>query len=376
MNFKEIISEAYCERLCDGLRGVEGVDGALASGVMEQVKRELVELELKARVQRVACALGEILDDAFSGYEAQLDAVLSLRELAGLGGGDTAESFELWPLTAWVSLRGLDEVALSLEGLKELTMYFTGEFDIRPFLERHREETWRVLEGWVTDESKHVRRLVSEGTRAYLPWGIRVKWLVENQDQVYDLIHELKDDESDYVRRSVANNLNDMTRLHGDWVVEKLAEWEEGEGEIKARRAWVKKHALRSLVKKGDVGALALLGFSDEVDVDVEGFTWSEDVSLDGDPLKLKVVLVSTSEEPQDLVVDFVIHHVKANGGRSEKVFKWKVLELGAKETVTLSKKHAIKTITTRRYYEGEHKVELKINGQVMGGGEFMLTTS
>lgn len=367
MDLKTLISPEYIERIADALARVDGLSTSDVIACRACALDGLHELELKARVEHVRDALSL----ALRGYEAfadRLDVVLALPNLASLG-GDTSSSFELWPLTSWVAHEGMDEPELALDALVVLTRRFTAEFDVRPFLAHHRALTLEHLVTWRDSRDHHDRRLVSEGTRAYLPWGKQVTWLRDEPEVVLALITPLRDDPSEYVRRSVANNINDMTRRHADWVVEQLEPWVEDAPEA---RMWVVRHALRSLVKKGHAGALELLGFSTQVCVDVAQFSASTHVVFGG-KLALTLELESMAETAEHIVLDFAIHHVKANGTRTRKVFKWKTFELAAGDTLTLTRSHAIKPISTRRYFAGTHKVDVLLNGACVAAQEFEL---
>lgn len=366
MDFKTLISPDYIQRLGDAL-ALQSIPLADVTDYLAHALDGLHELELKARVEHVRDALVLALRGCTS-FSDRLDVVLALPQSASLG-GDTTASFELWPLTSWIAHEGLEYPELGLDGLLELTRVFTAEFDVRPFLEHHRELTLKRMVAWRDSENHHDRRLVSEGSRAYLPWGKQVKWLRDEPEVVFELISPLRDDPSDYVRRSVANSINDMTRRHADWVVEQLTSWVVNAPE---ERMWVVRHALRSLVKKGHADALALLGFSPDVAVDVNTFSASEQVIF-GDQLKLALSIESTSDEAQHIVLDFAIHHVKSNGSRTRKVFKWKTFELTANQSLTLAKSHRIKPISTRRYFPGTHKVDVLINGTCVAEQEFEL---
>ncbi len=366
MDFKTIISPDYITRLGEAL-----LARGLAPGARQAFEDAALEgldaLELKARVEHVRDALAVGLE-GYKDFAARCEFVMGLIESANLG-GDTSASFEWWPLTSWIAAYGLEEPEIALDTLLELTRVFTAEFDVRPFLEHHRTLTLDRLEQWRDSDDHHDRRLVSEGTRAYLPWGKQVKWLLDEPEVILELIEPLRDDPSDYVRRSVANNINDMTRRHPDWVVEQLESWGDGASED---RQWVIRHALRSLVKKGHSGALALLGFSNDVDADVCSFTATKEVRF-GDALKLEVELESTSRSLQPVVLDFAIHHVKANGSRTAKVFKWKTFDLEPLASHKFKKSHKIKPITTRRYFPGTHKVDVLLNGECVASQEFEL---
>lgn len=209
---------------------------------------------------------------------------------------------------------------------------------------------------------------MSEGTRPRLPWGMRLQALVEDPSPTLPLLEALKDDPEEYVRRSVANHLNDIAKDHPGVVVEVARRWW-SEGDETRRR--LVRHALRSLVKQGHPGALAVLGFGAPSVV----VRWRADgvVVLGGAPLQLEAVLRSTSKKKQRLLVDFALHHQKANGKTSPKVFKWTERELAPGETVTLTKAHAMRPVTTRRYYPGLHAAELMVNGRSMGMVAFQL---
>ncbi|MED5618381.1 hypothetical protein [Ideonella sp. BN130291] len=92
-----------------------------------------------------------------------------------------------------------------------------------------------------------------------------------------------------------------------------------------------------------------------------------------GGALQIDVMLKSSQRASQNLVIDYAVHHVKANGSTSPKVFKGWRLELAPGETRRLSKRHSFKLITTRRYHAGRHRIELLVNGQTMAAAEFDL---
>jgi len=217
--------------------------------------------------------------------------------------------------------------------------------------------------------SVHVRRWISEGTRPRLPWGTQLESLIEDPSATLPLLQALKDDPEADVRRSVANHLNDVAKDHPDCVVDVTRRWWR-EGDHHRRR--LVRHALRSLVKQGHPGALEVLGFGPPR-ADVVRWHADDVVALGGKPLQLEAVLSSTSKRTQRLLIDFAIHHQKANGTMAPKVFKWAERELAPGETVTLTKAHAIRPITTRRYYAGLHAAELLVNGRSLGRATFEL---
>ena len=171
------------------------------------------------------------------------------------------------------------------------------------------------------------------------------------------------------MRRSVANNLNDIAKDHPDLVAEIAERWMQDASKNRVRLV---KHACRTLIKAGHAGALEALGYG-AAKVALADLSVATPVVQFGDALEFSARLVSEADEVQPVIVDYVIHHVKADGGRTPKVFKLKVAELPGSGTLALNKRHAIKPITTRVYYGGMHRVEIQVNGTVIGGAEFEL---
>ncbi len=339
----------------------------------------LEQLELKARALQIAAALGETLPADFAHacdlIEASLTPPTPLDdsgEPVGLGEAERASGVSGWAVCStgeYVARYGMENVPRSLACLHALTQRFSAEFALRPFIERHPTRTFRILEIWTHDPSAHVRRLVSEGSRPRLPWGMRLRALVADPSPTLPLLRALQDDPSAFVRRSVANHLNDIAKDHPDlvaaWVREHLA----GGG---PERVALLRHASRTLVKAGHPATLAAWGLG-RAFVGAATLACAEKSVRIGESLGLTVTLTSTTAAPQPLVVDYAIHHVRANGGRSRKVFKgWKVT-LAAGETRTFDRRHSFKPVTVRRLYPGAHRIDLLVNGQIVAGREFAL---
>lgn len=250
-----------------------------------------------------------------------------------------------------------------------MTMRFSAEFAIRPFLVEHQAEVLEILSGWVDDDNEHVRRLVSEGTRPRLPWGMRLNIFIEDPTSVIELLEKLKDDDSEYVRRSVANNLNDIAKDHADLVADISKKWMI---DASKERQKLVRHSLRSLIKSGHKGALSALGYN-LPHVNLEEFNLLTPIVKMGKFLEFEIKLTSKKKSIQPLIIDYAIHHQLANGTLSAKVFKWKNIKLQVDKPIEANRRHSFRPITTRRYYEGLHKVEIFINGEVLGGLDFNL---
>ena len=253
----------------------------------------------------------------------------------------------------------------------ELTKRFTAEFSIRPFITRYPKRTLALLRKWTKDPSDDVRRLVSEGTRPRLPWAPRLPEFQKDPGPVLGLLEELKDDPALYVRRSVANNLNDIGKDHPELLVETAAAWMKDADE---NRAWLIRHALRSAVKRGDVGALRVLGYGDAKGLIVEAAAIAPALARIGDKITVAFNVTNKGRQGRPVMVDFRIHYVKANGSTSPKVFKLKAIEIGPGDSVRVQKKVSVADMTTRKHYAGLHQVDAILNGEVKPIGSFNLS--
>ena len=334
---------------------------------------DLDALELKARAMQVATALERVLPADFEDAAALIEAALApATDGDGLGMRSSDAGLAgwiCWSLGEFIARRGLDHPQRALQALHALTQRFSAEFAIRPFLLRHPELAFRTLQRWLTDPSAHVRRLVSEGSRPRLPWGLQLKPLIIDPSPTLPLLRILQDDPSAYVRRSVANHLNDIAKDHPRLIVEWLQTHLPAASEI--RRA-VLRHASRTLIKQADLQVLTVWGQGSSFAGEARLLLDQTGVQV-GDSLGLRVQLRCDATQTQRLAIDYLVHHVKANGSRTPKVFKGWQLAIAPGETRTLTKKHSFKPITTRVYYPGMHRIELQINGAVLAAAEFDL---
>lgn len=338
--------------------------------LIKKVKPTLSSLAFKDRANLIAEVLYELLPKDF-GVAGQILLDTFGQELDNPD--FTGEhAFMYMPHGVYLSRYGLEEehFELSTKFLYEMTKRFSAEFAIRPFLNKFPKKMLKKLQIWVKDDNQHVRRLVSEGTRPRLPWAARVKVYDEDYKAIMDLLAALKNDPELYVRRSVANHLNDLTKDRKDLVLDYLTAWNKKSNKnIK----WLTKHALRTLVKAGDTGALKILGFSDKPQVEVLNFELEASQLKLGEKLAFSFDIQSQIKDKQALVVDYIIYFKKSNGSQSPKVFKLKVLDLEGKKVIQLKKKQTIQQLSTRVLYEGMHAVELQINGKSFGKRAFEL---
>lgn len=318
-------------------------------------------LEDRSLMQRVhQCAVA--VDAALPGTFQQKVAVL--RKLAPRLGHAFVSIF----LCDFVATFGREEFDFSMDALSFFTTFGSAEFAVRPFIAADQKRALQIMLRWAGHPDENVRRLASEGSRPRLPWGMRLTALVRDPAPTLPIIEALKDDDAIYVRKSVANHLNDITKDHPDFVLQLLEGWDLGRPHLR----WIAKHACRTLIKRGHPRALHLFGFGKQAEVAVTFHVAPARLAL-GDRLALSATITSSAAHDQRLVVDYVIHYVKAAGSLFEKVFKWTEVELAPHATLKLAKTQVIRDFTTRRHHPGAHRVDLQINGQRVAQSQFVL---
>lgn len=303
-------------------------------------------LELKQRVHHLIEALNKYRPEDFVETAAILKRAPDNWDFGDPN--DPIRSFAGWPVIDYAAIYGLDHPEISLDLLKHLTHMFSAEFAIRPFILRYPELCFAEFETWVEDSDHQVRRLVSEGSRPRLPWGMRLPPYCDDPAPLIPLLERLNRDPSDYVRRSVANNLNDISKDNADIAVAVCQTWMK---EASADTKWIVRHAMRSLIKSGRPDVFPLLGFTAKPKLELDELKLVSNKIKLGESLVFETQIRSKSKSTQRLAIDFVIHHRKANSALSPKVFKWKETDLKPEERLTISKKHAIRKINTRDYY-------------------------
>jgi 3-methyladenine DNA glycosylase AlkC len=329
----------------------------------------LQDLELLPRARHIAAALESTLP---ANREAALEIITqSLPPVIPVEENHDFSSFIYLPYTIFIYDHGPAHYNVGIRACYEITQRFTAEYCIRPFLLADTERTLGILNEWTTDASHHVRRLVSEGTRPRLPWAPRLPIFQRNPAPVLALLELLRDDPSRYVRRSVANNLNDIGKDNPDALVATAHAWLEG---ASAERERLVRHALRSLIKQGHTKTLALLGYETVAEVQIENALVEPRNAHIGDTVCIEFTVHNPSGTTQSALLDLIVHFVIANGSASPKVFKLTELHLLRGESRLVRKNISVKQHTTRTHYPGTHRIDVQINGSARYLGEFHLS--
>jgi len=280
----------------------------------------------------------------------------------------------IWPVTTAIAQKAIDAGTGAafddgMRMLAALTPRLTAEFAIRVLLDHDIARALPIVLDWTGSADPAVRRLASEGTRPFLPWAIRVPALLNDPTATLPVLHALYRDDDEVVRRSVANHVNDLSRQQPDLVTATTAAWLAAPDENTAQLV---RHALRTLVKKGNPQALAQLGFH-PAEVEVHGPELDATTVDFGGTIGFTVSIRNAGDASARLAVDYVMHHQKANGSLAGKTFKLTTVTLAPGERVELRRTHSFRAITTRRYYPGAHALEVQVNGVASGRAEFQL---
>lgn len=270
----------------------------------------------------------------------------------------------------YIGVYGQNDHKLSMTALKELTQYGSSEFAIREFLKRDLKGTMKYMYKWAEDENYHVRRLASEGCRPRLPWSFNLNNIARDPSITLPILEKLRKDSHLYIKKSVANHLNDFSRINPDWMLKVVGSWDKKD----PHTAWIVRHASRTLIKQGHPGSLKIFNFEKNVRVSVDDLKFERSKIKLGENLEFKFDLVSKGAKTQKLVIDYAIHYAKDAGRTSKKVFKLKEANLAPGQKLVLSKKQSFKNFTTRKHYSGKHAVEIFVNGSSFLKKEFHLS--
>lgn len=324
-----------------------------------------IQLELKPRIKHIAHSLHKQLTDSIPD---NLICITAISEDIRIN-QNKQDTFEYLVLCDYIEVYGLNNLEESLAAIEKVTVLATCEFAIRPFIIKHPKETFLQLNKWSKHKHASVRRLASEGCRPRLPWGMGIPFLKTDPSLIYPILETLKDDASLYVRRSVANNINDISKDHVTDILNLLENWNGASEE----RNWLVKHAARTLLKQGNTAALKLFGYGNIKNFDTTEITLSDNKVSIGDYLTFQFSIKNNSKQTQKVRLEYFIHFLLANGKLSKKIFKISERDMTVNETLDYKRRQSFKLISTRTYYKGIHKVSMVINGVEMNSVAFEL---
>lgn len=311
------------------------------------------DLSLKQRMDKIAVELANALGPDFAQNLTILTPVAP--QITGLPG-------LLFPHFVERFADRQHHRKIALKALLHFTSYSSSEFAVRPFILDDPQAMAQTMKEWSLSSNYHIRRLASEGCRPRLPWGQALPVFIQDPSPILPILENLNADPELYVRKSVANNLNDISKDHPEWVVKNARNWLKRSPVPETQ--WIVRHGLRTLIKQGDPGALSLLGYSERASWRLTHHTLKPKKLRMGEHLHFQLSIQNPGKKPLPVLVDYKIYHQKKNGELTPKVFKLSQKVIGPGETLKLEKRHSFKPISTRRYHRGEHQISLLINGR------------
>ncbi len=356
---KDEFNEAVIASIAAQIKGVHPL--FKSAEFISEVSAQLPSFELQDRAKWTAEVLRKYLPED---YEIAVDLLIqSLGPELDSPYGKGMSVFHYAPHSYFVTLYGESYFNASMKALYAITKRYTSEFGVRPFIRKYPNECLVLFEKWVDDPDEKVRRLVSEGLRPRLPWSQRLTVFDTDYTPVLNLLEKLKDDPSLYVRKSVANHFNDLSKQDPALVIETFRAWLASPS---SRRIWVVKQGLRTLLKEGNKAALALLGCDSSDGFHLEAVSLSTRQLTIGDSLRMDFGLRNESASAREFALYANVYFIKKNGKASPKTFIIKNQSLSAGEAVQLSKTIDFKNLSTRKQYPGVHRIEFFLNGDLV----------
>lgn len=327
--------------------------------------------ELKQRMRHTTKTLHNQL---FKDYNKSISVLLNFIQLwndKNIQSGKY-DSLAFMFLPDYIEQYGLEHYETSINAIEIVTIFTSCEFAIRPFIKKHPKKSMAQMFKWASHKNHHVRRLASEGSRPRLPWAMALPDLKNDPAPILPILEKLKNDSSLYVRRSVANNLNDIAKDNPNVVIKIAKQWK-GKTE---ETDWVIKHASRTLLKQGNQELMKLFGFGNVDSVKIDNFkTVKEKVEI-GKNLEFSFNILNTSKTSLKIRLEYGIYYLKANGSLSKKVFKISEKNYPKNSITEINKKQSFKIITTRKFYTGNHQLSIIVNGIEFNKLDFELITN
>jgi len=308
-------------------------------------------LELKGRMRQITLNLGKFLPSDYVQSISIIDQVIKHH-------GTWLEAFSMY-FPDFVEVFGQEEAHwdVSIAALERYTMHASAEFAVRPFIIKHEERMMAQMMAWSKHESEHVRRLASEGCRPVLPWAQALPAFKKDPSPILPILEQLKTDPDLYVRKSVANNLNDISKTHPNLVAKIAREWY-GKNPL---TDWIVKHGCRTLLKRGNRDVLAIFGYDDITSVTVSDFALGMKSVAIGEVLTFSFNVAAQAD--MKVRLEYAIDYVKSNGKTSRKMFQLSESVMKSGTLKAYTRAHSFTDLSTRKHYPGRHAVTLYVNG-------------
>jgi 3-methyladenine DNA glycosylase AlkC len=361
---KNMYNPIFFERLCPVMKAsIPGFD--CSDFIFRVFNNSWADLELKQRVRHITLTLHHFLPKEFGSASQVITRLANALRESKMPEQGFATIF----LPDYIEVFGLNHPEESLDALEEITKLVSAEFAVRHFIIKYPTRTMDRMLKWSNDSHASVRRLASEGCRPRLPWAIALQEFKKDPTPILSILENLKQDPSEYVRRSVANNLNDITKDHPDLVLRIAKAWHGTHPDTDK----IIKHGCRTLLKKGYNNALTMHGFDPKSKASIQSLKLEKKKVKIGDRLTFDFDFISQEKRPSNFRLEYSIDYLTSTGKTSKKIFKITENKFDPGKKITISRKQSFKNLTTRKHFKGKHFLTILANGKKLASTEFMV---
>ncbi len=326
--------------------------------------------ELKQRMRHISNVLKNHLSPDYKTAVSQLLQSIDILIKEGETEGVLLGRLEYIFITDYIEQNGMEDFETSIMAFEKITPFSSCEFGVRPFIIRYGQKMLDVMYQWTQSKDEKIRRLASEGSRSHLPWAMAIPATKEHTHLTLSILEKIKNDPSPYVRKSVANSLNDISKDHPDMVISIAKRWKGNSKETD----WIIKHACRTLLKEGNKEILQLFGFGDIQCINITNLKLSNDKIRIGQYLVFTFDLINLSSKAEKIRLEYGIYYMKQNGSLARKIYMISEKEYKERSTTHILRRQSFKPVTTRKFHTGKHQVSLIINGNEVNKLDFELT--
>jgi 3-methyladenine DNA glycosylase AlkC len=324
-------------------------------------------MELKQRMRHLSSTLYEYLK---GDYPAKLSQLLKIVDALPAQSKVQYSGLAYMYIPDLLEQYGLNEIELSLKAMEQINMITSCEFAIRPYLLANEKKVMKQMLAWSKHKHQNIRRFASEGCRPRLPWAMAIPAFKKDPSTILPILENLKDDTSLYVQKSVANNLNDISKDHPELVIKIAKQWQG----TSAAADWIIKHACRGLLKSGHKDALHLFGTAADVKCSISDIKLSKQKIKIGEQFQFAFDLQLKEKKNTKLRIEYAVYYKKSNGSLSKKVFKINEASYDHNTFYSFARKHSFKDLTTRKHHAGGHAIAIIVNGNEYARQDFILT--
>lgn len=320
--------------------------------------------ELKQRVRHISTTLKNYLPGAYPDQVKIIVGIIEDLKKEGRKGG-----FEYIFFPDFIEQFGLEDLNISLESIESITEFISCEFAIRPFLLKYPDKVMSQMVQWSKHPHPNVRRLSSEGCRPRLPWAMAIPQLKKDPSPVFPILNNLKNDPSLFVRKSVANHLNDIAKDHPSIVIGIANKWKGTSKETD----WIIRHGCRTLLKKADKNIYSLYDLNPQANCRIMNFKLSKNRISQDERLQFSFKLEPVKKQVSKLRIEYAIYYMKSNGKQNKKIFQLTENNFNKDQYYSFTRNQSFHDLTTRKHYPGKHKIAIVVNGREMVTKDFWL---